>query len=244
MKKNICVDKNNLDTFFYNLFLAIDEKLKLEPNFFDRNDILLCNKNKYINISNLEDLKIHLKNKFCIEAEKIKNKTFDGILNISLLESCNSVKYLRVEFSLTSNTFEYTTLLNEEIFSINKKNIYSKLLNYADLYNFNLEQKEFLKEFLEESIPSHICLDNFIYIFEEAVNNCLNLPLLGDLLEPTIESAYFEDYSKEIFKILITEDTTLNLFHDKLSIKKFNNGYEIFFNNTLIKKIEYKLSFI
>lgn len=226
---------------------AIFEVLKDDSLFFNRNNLLICNHHliESEDTRTVKDFLFLLGNKFVeVINEKIKKDNFTSTLYISKLRNTsNTVDYLNIELSCKIDN-EYLSLLNYKVYSYNKYEITLELFDFAKTNNFNDSQKLFLNEYIDEASPDSVNLDNFLYIFEESLINSLSPNYLAEYLEPTIESAVNLDYSSDIHKILVDEDSTLNLFKDKLKVIKCENGYDIFLGEQFLKGIKYKLSFI
>lgn len=247
MSISITVNKDEIFKINEILQKTISDKLKEDNNFFNKSNLLICNnqESELLDDFNIEKLLLFLSSKLKESIKsKIKKETFTSLLSVSKLKNTsNNVDYLYITLDCKINN-EIISLLDYKIYSYNKDKVISELLDFANTNNFNDDQKLFLEEYIEETKPDSIHLDNFIYIFEEALTNSLNIQHLSELLEATIESAFNYDYSKDIYNILIKEDCTLNLFKDKLKVSKCENGYNIYLGDRHLKNIQYKLSFI
>lgn len=247
MSISITINKNELFKFYDILKNTISNKVSEDIYFFNKDNFLICNNNKsqQLNILNTEDLLYLLKNELnTLINSKIKTETFTLLLSVSKLKNTSeNVDYLYIILDSKTNN-DIISLIDYKIYSYNLKDLTSDLFDFANLNNFNNSQRLFLQEYIEESKPDSIHLDNFIYIFEEALDNSLNIKQLAEFLELTIESAYKYDYSTEIHTILIEEDSILKLFKDKIKVVKCENGYSIYLGNHHLKDIKYKLSFV
>ena len=242
MKKIFEINEKGFNDISDILFNLIKDEIKEDIDFINKKDIVTYDNGKYLKFSNFADTKEFFKNKLINRDKDLIDASCSISLSVSKLKASNGVASLKIDCFTTTNG-KTIKLIGNEIYIFNESEIYLELLEFSKKNNFNLEQELFLKEYLYESIPNSINLDNFIYIFEESIENSLNLQSLSELLETTIESILEENYSNDIFSILISEDDYLNLFKDKLLVKKLSDGYGIYFTNILIKSIKYKVLF-
>lgn len=247
MSISITTNKNELFKIYDILEGTISSKLNEDIHFFNKNNFLICNNKETRQLTNLnlEDFLCLLKNELnTLLKSKIKKETFTLLLSVSKLKNTSdNVDYLYIMLDYeTENGVD--SLMDYKIYSYNLDELTFDLFNFANSNNFNNPQRLFLEEYIEESNPDSIHLDNFLYIFEEALDNSLNIKQLAEFLELTIESAYKYDYSTDIHTILLEEDSLLNLFKDKIKVLKCENGYSIYLGNHHLKDIKYKLSFV
>lgn len=242
MNKTFEINKKEFNDISNILFNLIKDKIKDDMDFINKKDIITYENNKYLKFSNFEESKQFLRNKIIDKNKDLTDDVYLVSLSVSKLKASNGVSSLKIDCSI-KNKSKTILLIDNEIYVFNESEIQLELIEFSKKNNFNLEQECFLQEYLYESMPNSINLDNFIYIFEESIENSLDLESLGELLEPTIESVNKENYSKDIFSILINEDNYLNLFKDKLLVEKSDDGYNIYFTNILIKSIKYKVLF-
>ena len=247
MSFSITVNQDEISKINEILQETIFDKLKDDNDFFNKSDLLIYNNQEIepIEVLNLDSLLLFLRDKLTeLIKSKIKKESFTLSLSVSKLKNTsNNVDYLSITLDCKTDN-EIISLLDCKIYSYNKDEIISELFNFSNANNFNKAQKLFLEEYIEDTKPDSIHLDNFIYIFEEALTSSLNINYLAELLEPTIESAFNYDYSKDIHDILANEDSILNLFKDKIKVIKCENGYNIYLGDRHLKNIQYKLSFI
>lgn len=247
MKIRINVEKDNITKLIDTIHKSINEELKKDVLFFKRNNIMAYNKHSVekTNIYNLDTTLSTLKNKLSQSiSEYIKIDNFTLNLNILFLKNTdNNVSYLNINCNTVIDN-EYINLLEFSIYSFNKEDITNDLINFSKINLFTKKQIDFLNEYIEEHKPDSINLDNFIYLFEEAISSSINTEALTDLFEPNIESTLYYNYSKDIYKLLIEESDTLKLFKDKLKVSKYNYGYKVYFCNIMLKDITYEVRFI
>lgn len=246
MSISTIINKNELSKIYDILENSISSKINKDIHFFNKNNFLICTNKENKQISNLKlnDLMYLLKNELnTLINSKIKEKTFTLLSSVSKLKNTsNNVDYLYIILDYKIGDDIYS-LIDYKIYSYNLDDLTFDLFDFANLNDFNKSQRLFVEEYIEESKPDSLHLDNFIYIFKEALNDTLNVRQLNDFIEPTVESAYKYDYSKDIHT-LITKDYLLNLFKDKIKVVKCEDGYSIYLGNYNLKDIKYKLSFV
>lgn len=247
MSISITTNKNELFKIYDILEDNISSKIDKDIHFFNKDNFLIYNnkETKRLNNLNLKDLLCLLKNELnTLIKSKIKKETFTLFLSVSKLKNTSdNVDYLYIILDYKTEN-DIISLMDYKIYAYNQKDLTYDLFNFAKLNNFNNHQRLFLQEYIEESKPDSINLDNFLYLFEEALDNSLKTNQFADFLELTIESAYKYDYSTDIHTLLIEEDSLLNLFKDKIKVAKCENGYSIYLGNHHLKDIKYKLSFV
>ena len=250
MNTTLVIKKESKNDFIKDLSKMIIDEAKKDSDFFDR-DTLLINENNNLSNQNkslkpfLSDtqLKKHIEELLDTSIKLTNDENSNLSTNIFLSNSNNGVNYVNFEVS-SSNSYQTKKIIESTIYSYNKDELCKDFNSFCKRNNLNSEQKEYLDEFIKDSTPETIYFENFIYNITENIEDNLDLEDLAERFNPTLDDAINNDYSKDIHTILTRESELCNLFKNLISVRKSKDGYDIIFDDDIVKSIEYKIRFI